>query len=275
MSLCTGMSRRRRQVLAVGLATACALMLAASTAAMAAEAYIQNGIGARGKALAGAGVASSTDATAASLNPAGLTNVGTQLNASVSFLNLDGGYTASPPGGVGLDADGYHASEPGVIAIPNLAVTWRTNSPLFDAIAFTAYGNGGVNTHYKDVANPNCGLILGSGSGVYCGGPLGIVLSQSFYSVAFAKEISRGLSVGVAPILAHQEGKVEGVGVFSCIFNRCGELHEPGHGQFLGRRPPRRSRVEGRARLSCRRGRQSAHLHDQLRPVPRAAAAAG
>ena len=52
-------------------APAAAWLLAAisSTSALAAEAYIQNGIGAREKALAGAGVASSTDATAASLNP--------------------------------------------------------------------------------------------------------------------------------------------------------------------------------------------------------------
>ena len=73
-----------------------AAMLASSTAAMAAEAYIQNG-GAREKALAGAGVASSTDATAASLNPAGLVNVGSQLNASASFLYLNGGYTSAGP----------------------------------------------------------------------------------------------------------------------------------------------------------------------------------
>jgi long-chain fatty acid transport protein len=187
-------------------------MLGWSTAAIAAEAYIQNGAGAREKALAGAGVASSTDATAAGLNPAGLVNVGTQLNASVSFLHLDGGYTAPP--GIGINAEGHHDSETGWIPIPNLAVNWRVNSPLVDAIAFTAYGNGGVSTHYKDVANPNC-LFFGGGSGVFCGGPLGITMAQSFYSVAFAKEISRGLSVGVAPILAHQQLKVVGGALFA------------------------------------------------------------
>ena len=107
------------------LAMAGALMLASATAAIAAEAYIQNGAGAREKALAGAGVASSTDATAAGLNPAGLVNVGSQLNASVSFLKLDGGYTA--PVGGGINADGHHDSEPGWLAIPNLAVNWRVN----------------------------------------------------------------------------------------------------------------------------------------------------
>ena len=210
MSFCTASWWRRQSAHAAVLAMAGALMLATSTAAMAAEAYIQNGAGARGKALAGAGVASSTDATAAGLNPAGLTNVGSQVNASVSFLNLDGGYTAPP--GVGFNAPGHYDSEPGWILIPNLAVNWRINGALVDAIAFTAYGNGGVSTHYKDIANPNCPIGL---SGVFCGGPLGITMSQSFYSVAFAKEISRGLSVGVAPILAYQQLKVEGGTTFA------------------------------------------------------------
>ena len=40
--------------------------------------------------------------------------------------------------------------------IPNLAATWRVNWGLVDAIALTAYGNGGVNTHYGDIAKPNC-----------------------------------------------------------------------------------------------------------------------
>ena len=187
-----------------------AMMLASSTAAMAAEAFIQNGIGAREKALAGAGAASSTDATAISLNPAGLVNVGSQLNVSASFLHLNGGFTSSGTGG--FNADGHNSSEPGWITIPNLAASWRVNWGFVDAVAFSAYGNGGVYTKYKDIANPNCPVGL---SGVICGGSLGITLSQTFYSVAFAKEISSGLSVGIAPILAKQEGKVEGTGLFA------------------------------------------------------------
>ena len=209
MSFCTTVPLQRQGVRAAGLAMGCTLILLSSTAAMAAEAYIQNGIGAREKALAGAGVASSTDATAASLNPAGLVNVGSQIAVSVSFLKLDGGYTAPP--GAGFNAPGHYDSDPGWIVIPNLAASWRINSALADTIAFTAYGNGGVYTHYKDIANPNCGGL----TGVFCGGPLGIEMSQSFYSVAFAKEISRGVSVGIAPIVAHQQLKVEGGTTFA------------------------------------------------------------
>jgi long-chain fatty acid transport protein len=185
----------------------------ASTAAMATEGYVVNGVGARSKALAGAGVADSKDATAASLNPAGLVNVQSQLNVSVSALKLNGGFSSS--GGFGIDPDGHHDSDNGLLVIPNLAATWRVNWGLVDAIALTAYANGGVSTRYKDMANPACAVVFGSGSGVFCGGRLGVELEQTFYSIAFAKTIMPGVSVGLAPIVAKQTGKIDGVGAFS------------------------------------------------------------
>ena len=112
------LSSRTSQNSALAAPTA-ALLIAAifSTSALAAEADLQNGIGAREKALAGAGVANSTDATAASLNPAGLVNVPSQLNVSASFLNLNGGYT-SPAARGGINADGHHDSDPGWRSFP-------------------------------------------------------------------------------------------------------------------------------------------------------------
>ncbi len=176
---------------------------------MATEGYVVNGVGARSKALAGAGVADSKDATAASLNPAGLVNVPSQLNASVSVLDLNGGFSSSGVGGI--DPDGHHKSDNGLLVIPNLAATWRVNWGFVDAIALTAYANGGVSTRYKDVVNPACG----GGSGVFCGGRMGIELEQTFYSIAFAKKIAPGVSIGFAPIVAKQTGKVDGVGAFA------------------------------------------------------------
>ena len=197
-------------------APAAAWLLAAisSTSALAAEADMQNGIGAREKALAGADVASSTDATAASLNPAGLVNVESQVNVAASFLYLNGGYT-SPVGG-GINADGHHDSNPGLAFIPNLAATWRVNSGLVDAVALTVYGNAGVNTHYNDLPNANC-PVPGM-SGVFCGGALGIKMAQTFYSVAVAKQILPGISIGVAPILARQTLQIDGGGFFAAAF---------------------------------------------------------
>lgn len=190
--------------------TACLAVLF-SAPVLAAEGYFFNGAGAREKALAGAGVASSKDATAASLNPAGLANVESQLNVSASVLILKGGFSSHGSGG--LDPDGHYDSNPGMNVIPNLAATWRVKWGLVDAIAFSASGNGGVSTRYNNIANGNCPLV--GMTGVFCGGQLRVQLEQSFYSLAFAKEVMPGVSVGVAPIVARQAGKIDGVGAFA------------------------------------------------------------
>ena len=202
-------SFKARALPAIWLASALA-----STTAVATEGYMVNGAGARQKALAGAGVASSTDPTAVSLNPAGLVNVESGVAVSGSILKLNGGFSSSGVGGI--DPDGRHNSEPPLLFIPNLAANWRVNWGLVDAIGFAAYANGGVNTRYKDIVNPNCPFGL---SGVFCGGALGIELEQSFYSVAFAKTVAPGLAVGIAPIVARQTAKVDGAGFFAPFSN--------------------------------------------------------
>jgi len=200
-----------QRVTAPKVILATALLVAASaTSVLGAESYVQNGIGARSKALAGAGVASSTDATAASLNPAGLVNVQSQVNVALSVLDVRGGTTASVGGG--FNHDGWSKSDPDVMYIPNVAATWRVNWDLVDAIAFTGYGFGGVNTLYKDMPNSNCPPGM---SGVFCGGKLGIRLVQENYELAFAKTLAPGLSVGVAPVVARQYGWIKGASLFS------------------------------------------------------------
>ncbi len=184
--------------------------LVASFPANATEGYMQNAHGARSKALAGAGVANSTDATAASLNPAGLVNVENQVNVAVSIFHQDGGYYSG--GSFGFNSPGQNDSTPGLLAIPNLAASWRVNWGFADVVAVTAYGNGGVNTHYKDIFNPNCPPGL---SGVFCGGKLGVVMEQTFVSAAFAKQLAPGFSLGIAPIVARQTIKVDGIALFS------------------------------------------------------------
>ena len=183
----------------------------AATPGLAAEGYMQDGIGARNKALAGAGVASSTDATAASLNPAGLTGVETQVDTATSFFNMRGGFSSVGSGG--LTADGSHTSQKDWLVIPNFAATWRVNWGFADAIAITAYGNGGVMTRYSDM--PNTSTLCGGGSGAYCAGPMGMVAQQQFFSIALAKQLTPGVSIGVAPILARQTMEVQGLGAFA------------------------------------------------------------
>ena len=205
---CDRPTARARRV--IGLSISALLMSFTTLPARAADGYFQNGIGAREKALAGSGVADGADATAISLNPAGLTNVGNEMAAAVSILNYHRGYNSTGTGGV--TAGGEHESGNEWFAVPNLAINRRVTWGIADAVAFSVYGNGGINTHYADAPNLNCPLGL---SGLNCGGPLGLNLAQTFFSVGLAKQLAPGVSVGVAPILARQQFELNGVSLFS------------------------------------------------------------
>ncbi|NOU04821.1 MAG: hydrocarbon degradation protein [Hyphomicrobiaceae bacterium] len=186
--------------------------MGATTATQAAEGYLQNGYGARQKALAGSGVADSTDATAISLNPAGLANVGNQATVSISAISQRGGFESTGLGGV--TADGHHNSDPGLVVVPNMAANWRVNWGFADAVGFSVYANGGAKTHYSDFVNSNCALVGGT-SGAICGGELSLNMQQAYFSAALAKQLLPGLSLGLAPIVVRQTIEVDGVGLFA------------------------------------------------------------
>lgn len=222
-------ANRTTPILAFSLVAA--LMSLAASGAYAAEGYMQNGVGAREKALAGAGVANGTDATAASLNPAGLVNVGNQVATSVSFFNLRGGFSSTGSGG--LTADGAHTSDRDWLAIPNFAANWKVKWGIADAVALTVYGNGGVMSHYGNVASPTCTTATGQG-GIYCAGPMGVAMNQTFISVAMAKQVAPGISVGIAPIVARQTIKVDGLGSFSALSSDAANFSNRGTDESWG-----------------------------------------
>lgn len=164
--------------------------------ASATDGYFQYGYGARQKALGGAGVADSRDATAAALNPAGLVHAPTELTVSGTLFSPLRSYGVSPGGDEYDSKDNY-------FPVPNLAFTYRDHGlPFVDVIGVTVYGNGGMNTAYsQNLFGPF--------------GRLGVDLEQAFLSIAFAKTLAPGLSVGVAPILARQAIKIEGLQAFT------------------------------------------------------------
>ena len=197
------------------LAVAGGLQLASSPA-FATEGYFQYGFGARQKALAGAGVADGRDATTASLNPAGLVNAPVELQISGTLFSPLRGFTGS--GAVGFTPNADDESHSNYFVVPNLAFTYRDHGlPFVDVIGVTVYGNGGMNTDYPARAGSAfCGFIPGSpGTGPLCFGKTGVNFQQAFLSVAFAKTLLPGLSVGVAPILARQQIEIEGLQGFA------------------------------------------------------------
>ena len=185
------MKRFTRALLTGAMAIAAAGLV--ETAAMATDGMFPNGIGARNKALAGAGVADSRDATAGAINPAGLVHVKNQFVMSGSlfspwrdYKSLDNNQGFAPTKNVSSGSNYF--------LIPNMALSYRVDTPMVDVIGFSVVGSGGMNTDYTNVSrtSPYCR----GGSGVLCGGNLGINLEQMGISIDFAKEIMPGVSVG-------------------------------------------------------------------------------
>ena len=212
-----------RHLIAILLLVACVFK---PSCAIATEGYFQHAYGARQKALGGAGVANSRDATAAALNPAGLVDVDDQMNIAASLFRPLRGFVGS--GEPGLTPLGDIDSGRNYFLIPNLAFSRRLpGNPLADVMALTLYANGGLNTEYHNVpGSPTCEALfalpvilggpIGKGDGVFCNRKASSDLNQAFLSLALAKRLG-GVSVGVAPIFALQTIKFNGLQLFEAF----------------------------------------------------------
>ncbi len=198
--------------------------------AFATEGYFQNGIGARHKAMAGAGVANTDDATAISLNPAGIVGAGHELDVAVSLFAPVRRFTGI--GGPGFTTNGEVISSEELFAIPNIAYS----RPLSDtsAIGFSVSGNGGMNSNYRNVTNPACvSPPLPANNGVFCGGTAGVNLNQLFISIGYAKQFDK-LKIGIAPIVAIQLFEATGLFAFGGATVNPGALSNNGASSSSG-----------------------------------------
>ncbi|VAW00524.1 hypothetical protein MNBD_ALPHA06-142, partial [hydrothermal vent metagenome] len=93
--------------------------------AFATEGYFQNGTSARSKAMAGAGVADTRDASGMGINPAGLFGAGNQLQFSLSAFNPNRKFTGS--GGPGLTPSGEVVSGNDWFGVPGMAYSKQYN----------------------------------------------------------------------------------------------------------------------------------------------------
>ncbi len=178
--------------------------------AQATEGYFQYGWGARQGGLGGAGVADSRDAMSLSLNPAGLVDVDNQFQAGASVFAPFRGYTATTTGFVapGAFGSGTIDSSNNYFVVPNLAYSSPIDADSAWGVAM--FGNGGMNTTYENVTNHACG----PGSGVFCGGNSGVDMMQAFLTAGYARRMG-ALSIGVAPIIAIQRLKMDGLAALS------------------------------------------------------------
>ena len=207
-------------------AAALCLTAAVPQVASATEGYFAMAYGTAQRGVAGAGIAYSQDAMSSAINPASVATVGRELTLGVEVFSPRREFSVSG-GNPGLLPDGTTTSGRDWFIVPNAAF----NMPLGNGavVNFSAYGNGGMNTSYRNVPNANCGPF----SGVFCGGTTGVDLTQLFLSIGYAKKTGN-FSWGVAPTVAVQRFSAKGLAPFGALSADPANLSNRGHDMSYG-----------------------------------------
>jgi long-chain fatty acid transport protein len=199
-----------------GIAAALTGSMLSAQPALALEGYFQHAYGARHKGLAGAGAADGRDATIAIINPAGLVHAGNELDLAFGLFSPTREMEGS--GTLGLTPIGKYESNTLEFFIPNLAAAYRvTGNPYVDVVGVAVWGNG-AGTNYRNfdrTASP----CANGGTGMYCGGPAGVDLQQTFLTLSLAKNITPDFAVGIGPTFARQQFRAKGLSLFAPVSN--------------------------------------------------------
>jgi long-chain fatty acid transport protein len=140
-----------------GLAVAIAACATIPTSALATNGYFSHGWGTESKAMAGVATALPQDTLVSATNPAGMAFIDNSFDVGVAaFKPSPRGYEANPD--FTTDAMGFptgpfvtpgeYDSDSDWFLIPSFGYNYHLNSD--STIGVSIYGNGGMNTHYKD-----------------------------------------------------------------------------------------------------------------------------
>lgn len=196
---------------------AAALAAAAPFAAQATDGYFANGYGMKSNGMAGAAVAVAQEPFAGAVNPATAAFLDNQWQVGLAWFSPRRDATRSDSGPANIDASVDSGSTN--FFIPEFGVNWKYRPDL--AFGLTVYGNGGMNTDYPGGQIPPqsaCSPFRGGQGAPYnllCGsGSLGVDLTQVMLAPYAAWQFAKGHSLGIAPIVAYQRFKMEGLQAF-------------------------------------------------------------
>lgn len=173
--------------------------------ALATNGYFSHGYGMKAKGMAGVGIALPQDSLAAATNPAGMVMVGDRLDVGVDwFRPIRDAEIVGNAGGAAVNHN-YNGSDQKNFLVPefgyNKMLGWNMS------LGVSVYGNGGMNTNYKD------------GIPLFDGAPpisrAGVDLMQLFIAPTFAYKINKDHAVGVSLNLAYQQFKAYGLQNFT------------------------------------------------------------
>jgi len=168
--------------------------------------------------MGGAAIAVAQEPFGGAVNPGAMSFLGNEWQLGLSWFQplREASRTGSGQGNM----DTAVGSESRSFFIPELAANWRYRPDL--ALGITIYGNGGMNTDYPGGQISNASACTGFWQnqpvGPYnllCGqGELGVNLMQLMIAPYASWQWIKGHSIGVAPVIAYQRFKAEGLQLF-------------------------------------------------------------
>ena len=223
-----------KQQIALLLILGAAVCLSPSSA-HAGSGVLLNSTGAKEKGMAGAGLALPQDAVSAINNPASIFYVPDQISGGMTAVMVSPKMSAT---GAGV---GAFPVEPGtfkgrsrVFPVPYFSIVDDLDNDKWSA-AFSVYGFFGLGPSFRAFNRTNCPAIPGlSGTGLFCDGRTNIEFSAAFISPTLAYRLTPTLSVGVSPILAITQMKIQGFGAFAANSSNPNALSGNGTDKAFG-----------------------------------------
>lgn len=193
--------------------------------ASATDGYFAHGYGVKSQAMGGVGIALPQDALAAAANPAGLGLVGDRIDFGVTWFRpqreseIIGNGSPIP----NINST-YDANDTENFIIPEFGYN-RQISP-HSTLGVSVYGNGGMNTDYKN-GIPLFHAPGGSGSA-------GVDLIQLFIAPTITWKITPSQTIGASLNLAYQRFEIKGLDGFSGFSSSPTNLTDRGHDNSYG-----------------------------------------
>jgi long-chain fatty acid transport protein len=188
----------------------------ASTAAHATDGYLANGYGLKSIGMGGAAIAVALEPFGGAVNPGAMSFLDSQWQLGVSWFSPDRSASRTGSGPAGIDGSATSGSTN--FFIPEFAVNWKYQPDL--AFGLTVFGNGGMNTNYPGGQIPAASACASFNPGqpsynLLCGtGNLGVDLMQLMIAPYASWQFTKGHSIGIAPIIAYQRFKADGLQAF-------------------------------------------------------------
>lgn len=200
------------------------LIIAASAEANATDGYFAHGYGVKSQGMGGVGIALPQDALAAAANPAGMGLIGDRVDFGLTwFRPIRESEIVGNLGGAAVNGT-YDANDTTNFIIPEFGYNRQINPNA--TLGVSVYGNGGMNTDYKN------GIPLFHAPGAR--GSAGVDLIQLFVAPTATWKLTPTQTIGVSLNLAYQRFEIKGLDGFAGFSSSPSNLTNKGHDNSYG-----------------------------------------